>query len=115
MSSSWQRARTWIVRLALRYPALMGALMFLFLHTLSNQIYYTASPPPGNYCCRAVHLQRMPFPVAGGAQFSWHQPLFDCQKHTYRLSCFSASCRYGTWGIAFRKRPCRYLQGGFAR
>ncbi len=43
MSSSWQRARMWIVRLALRYPALMGALMFLFLHTLSNQIYYTAS------------------------------------------------------------------------
>ncbi len=43
MSSSWQRARTWTVRLALRYPPLMGALVFLFLHTLSNQIYYTAS------------------------------------------------------------------------
>ena len=43
MSSAWQRARTWIIRLALRYPALMGALMFLFLHTLFNQVYYTAS------------------------------------------------------------------------
>ncbi len=43
MSSAWQRARTWIIRLALRYPALMGALMFLFLHTLFNQVYHTAS------------------------------------------------------------------------
>ncbi len=43
MSSSWQHARTRIIRLALRYPALRGALMFLFLHILFNQVYYTAS------------------------------------------------------------------------
>lgn len=43
MRSFWSPLRRRIVRLALEYPPLMSALVFLFLLTFSNQIYFVTS------------------------------------------------------------------------
>lgn len=43
MRSFWGPLRKRIVRLALEYPPLISALMFLFLLTFSNQIYFATS------------------------------------------------------------------------
>ncbi len=43
MATFWCHVRKRIIVLALRWPPVMAALMFLFLLTVSNQVYFTAS------------------------------------------------------------------------